>query len=428
MDTYLDSVAVIGAGLGGCAIALALSQKHIPVTVYEARPASALSMQSGVLLTPNGLHVLDQLGVLPRIRDRCYIPTHRVFKNDNDEITKKDSIDSEEKYGYANHRIWRHFLLAEMRLMLEERSVPIHFDSKFNGVVSDTPHGVVFQINDTTQPASLLIASDGIYSAVRKYLAPDIHPSYTGITAVAGHARFDEIDWPDKTHPIDRNATFQSKAGAIFYIAEDPAGEEAMFATQAHFPEQSRQDLENLQASPERMLGFFTERYAEWGETARRIIDAVERRKESLFIWPFMRMPALPRWFSETGRIVLVGDGAHALPPSSAQGVNQALEDAWSLGLLLDTLRQQPQTKGTDEVEAPERLLLEVLGRWQKWRQGKIDEIFEWTENTTNVGRLAEGERRKLVEEGRVRDSHGDEMGWLFLPGIEKGVRGFFEG
>ncbi|KAK4497777.1 hypothetical protein PRZ48_010430 [Zasmidium cellare] len=401
MDTYLNNVAVIGAGLGGCAIALALSQKHIPVTVYESRGREDKSLASGVLLTPNGLHVLNQLGVFNRIRHKCYIPKYRVFMNDAGETTKKEPMDPEEKYGYTNHRIWRQLLLDEMRTMLDEREVKLVFDSKFNGITSDTDDGVTFKIHDEVHTASLLIGSDGIYSAVRRHLAPEIQPVYTGLTAVAGHACFDEIDWPNGIVP-ERNATIQSRPGAIFYIAEDPEASEAMFAMQAHYPEQSRQDLDDLQADHDRILRFFTEKYDEWGETCRRIIDAVERNKHNLYVWPFMKMPSLPRWFSETGRIILIGDGAHALPPSSAQGVNQALEDAWSLGLLLDTFSHQETSLPT------------ALSRWQEWRQKKVDAIFEWTNNTTNVGRLPEAERRKLIAEGKVKDTHGNDMGWLF--------------
>lgn len=406
---------------------MALSQRHIPVSVYESRAATAASLASGVLLTPNGLHVLDQLGILSRIQERCYIPTHRIFKNDNDETTEKAPIGGKVQYGYVNHRVWRQILVDEMRSMLQDRSVEIHFDSKFDGIIADEQDGVTFRINDSSCKASMIIGSDGIYSGVRKHLAPEIQPWYTGVMGVAGHARFDSIEWPYEGY--ERNCTIQSKAGAIFYIAEDAKGEDVMFATQIHYPEQSRKDLANLQADPDRMLSFFTDKYDQWGATARKIIDALRRHKDSLFIWPFMKMPPLPRWFSESGRIVLIGDGAHALPPSSAQGVNQALEDAHSLGILLDSLRHPHTTNGTSKGQDPhvENRLLNALGRWQKWRQEKVDDIYEWTTNTTNVGRLPEEERKRLIAEGKVKDTHGIDMSWLFRPNIEENVQKFVQ-
>lgn len=318
--------------------------------------------------------------------------------------------------------------------MLKERNVEIHFSSKFNGILSDTADdGVTFKINESICQASLLIGSDGVYSSVRKYLAPDVQPWYTGMMGIAGHARFDAIAWPYPDY--ERNCTIQSKAGAMVYIAEDPLCEEAMFAIQVKYPEQSRKDLENLQADPERILSFFTEKYDQWGQTCRKIIDALRERKGDLFIWPFLRMPTLERWYSGSGRIVLIGDGAHAVPPSSAQGVNQALEDAWSLGLLLDLMRKAGAVNGvwhTDTGHGNERLL-ETLARWQEWRQDKVDAIYDWTVNTTHVGRLPEDERQKLIAEGKVKaggsgDATGSgDMTWLFKPDIEGNARRWVE-
>lgn len=111
-----------------------------------------------------------------------------------------------------------------------------------------------------------------------------------------------------------------------------------MIGLQKHTPKHSREELAKLQADPDQLAAFYTENYDEYGPTARKIIDAVCKRKESLFIWPFMKMPKLERWYSETGRVVLVGNGAHALPPSSGQGVNQALEDVYFITLLLSSL------------------------------------------------------------------------------------------
>ena len=111
MSKLLDKVAIIGAGLGGCALALCLSASNVPLEVFEARSANSDVLASGVILTPNGLRILDQLGVFARIKDRCWRSTHRCFKNDNDETIRKVLIADEPLYGYTNHRVWRKLLL-----------------------------------------------------------------------------------------------------------------------------------------------------------------------------------------------------------------------------------------------------------------------------------------------------------------------------
>ena len=285
--------------------------------LYESRPANHDVIHSGVILTPNGLWVLDKLGVFARIKDRCYTTTHRVFKNDRDETIRKTLVTHEDLYGYRNHRIWRKLLLDEMKQMLAERFVKVAYDSKFNGIISDREQGVEFLINQVAHSASLLIGSDGIYSTLRKYLAPDVVPEYTGTVGVMSHIKRASVDWPFEDY--ERNATIQGKPGAIFFLPEDPEAVDIMIGTQVQYPEQSREDLESLQTDKDKLVEFYRRGYDEHGPTARSIIDRVTENKETLFIWPFMRMPRLPRWYSSTGRVIIVGDGAHAIPPSSGQ-------------------------------------------------------------------------------------------------------------
>lgn len=168
----------------GCALALALSTGDIKICLYEARPAASHEIKSGVILTPNGLQVLDRLGVFTRIKDKCYIQTHRTVKNDKDETIRKALIADESLYGYRNHRIWRRILLDEMRSMLEERAVLIRYDSKFNGIMVEDEMSVSFRVNDSVEQASLLVGCDGIHSSVRKAIAGDILPQYTGVLGV----------------------------------------------------------------------------------------------------------------------------------------------------------------------------------------------------------------------------------------------------
>lgn len=384
-----------------------------------------------MILTPNGLQVLDRLGVLARIKDRCFIHQYRTFKNAKDETVRKTLVADPERYGYTNHRIWRATLLDEMRKMLAERSVHVSFDSKFNGIVSDTSDRVKFEINSETHHASLLIGSDGIYSAVRKHLAPDIIPEYTGIIGILAHVKRDSVSWPYADY--EANATIQDKPGAIFWIPEDPKAEDIMIGRQVQYPEQSRDDLERLQADQDRLLSFYDKDYDEWGPTARSIIDQVRANKETLFCWPYLRMPKLPQWYSDTGRVILVGDGAHALPPSSGQGINQALEDAYSLTVLLTLSHEKIREVNGDAKgeHSKDEKMLEAMSRWQEMRQQRIDAVFDWATNVNNVSRLPEAERKKLIAEGKVKESkagEGDDMSWLYQPNLEQEVKTWLSG
>ncbi|KAK3675835.1 hypothetical protein LTR78_004476 [Recurvomyces mirabilis] len=434
MAGLLENVAIIGGGLGGCALALALTTHDIPITIYEARGPDADTLTSGVVLTPNGLHVLDRLGVLDRIKDRCWISTHRTFKDRNDNTVRKVVVAAKELYGYHNHRLWRKVLLNEMKQMLSECGIAINYSSKFAGCESDTHEGATLLINGSLQSASLLIASDGLHSTIRHYLAPGIEPEYTGTLGVLAHIPHSSVSWPYADY--EKNATIQDRPGAIFFLPEDAEGKDLMIGLQVQYPEQSREDLERLNGDKDALEGFYRKDYEKWGETARKIIDAVSTEgKQSLWVWPYMRMPKLEKWFSKTGRVVLVGDGAHALPPSSGQGVNQALEDVYSLAMILAAVSKHNGTTSVSqgdgenngtEPDPSQTRVLEGLGFWQQMRQKRVDAIYDWATNSNNVQRLPEAERNKLVAEGKIKKGtagEGDDMSWLYAPRLETDVQ-----
>ncbi|KIW98869.1 uncharacterized protein Z519_00532 [Cladophialophora bantiana CBS 173.52] len=413
------AIAVVGAGLTGLSITLSLLHHDLynprDITIYDLRrPADTPdpANSSGVVLTPNGLRVLDALGVLGRISSRCWLSEYRTYKNEDDETTRKTLITNEALYGYKNHRLWRRILLETMLEMVSERGVRICWGTRFEGIVDESEKGdrVLFRVNGRDESAGMLIGADGIHSSVRKYVNPDDPgPEYTGIAGVLSHIPWNSVEWPYEDY--ERACTIQGKPGAFVLMPEDREGSIIMVAMQVRMQDRSRQQWEALGRDKEFLRAFYANTRDKWeSRTAKGIIDAVCRHVDTTFLWPFMRMAPLKKWFSEkAGRVIIMGDAAHALPPSSGQGVNQALEDVHALTRLLLLLKSKP----TQELK-------NSLAFWQSLRQARVDAVFNWATNKTNVQRLPLAERERLVREGKVIDASNaenfDDMRWLYQP------------
>ncbi|GME48624.1 kynurenine 3-monooxygenase [Neofusicoccum parvum] len=403
-------VAIIGAGLGGAALALALHQKSIPCRIYELRSADAGISPSGVSLAPNGCRILDSLGVLERIRPKCYQQKYYTVKNDKDETTEKFVLASEELYGYKIHRVYRRELLHAMRAMLEERNIPVLYDSKFERIVEETAEGVAFQVNGRIERATILIGADGIYSSVRKYLAP-VDLEYTGLLSIYGHIPADNVEWP--TADFEKACTIQGKPGAFFMVPEVADGSDLVVGKQFAYPEQERGAIDALAADKDQLCALFCKDYELWHGTAKSILKQVHAHKEKLLCWPFHKVPKLDNWASATGRVVILGDAAHAIPPSSGQGINQALEDVYTLSLLLHRLTPQMDLK-------------RALDLWHSSRQARIEAVLKMTKET-DIKRLPEAERLQMLREGKLKQPGegrmlGENMAWLFLPNMDEDV------
>ena len=84
--------------------------------------------------------------------------------------------------------------------MLEERHVPVTYEAKFEGVLTDNQDGVKFQANGKEEKAAMLIGADGIYSSVRAFLSPGTVPEFTGVVGVLSHIDRFTVAWPYVDH------------------------------------------------------------------------------------------------------------------------------------------------------------------------------------------------------------------------------------
>lgn len=380
--------------------ALSMKAQGLYPTIYELREPDHLRLAGGVVLTANGQSALERIGALDCIKDKGFSFQALYYTNEKDQIVGQTDMDGK-RYGYTSTRILRRVCLSEWRKLLEERDIPIHYHSRFGGVVSDTEDGVSFKINDQVKTASMLIGADGIHSSVRKHVCPDAKLEYQGLLGVMAHISIDQIRFPSKDYP--HVATIMSPHGGFMMIPETPDESVVLAARQVVWPEQDRAGWNQILQNRHKLFELLGQDYEHSNDILKSFVDAADKNREKLFIWPFY-MAKASNWTSPTGRVVLIGDAAHALPPSSGQGVNQALEDAYTLGRVLGLVSETRELKSE-------------LKRWQDYRAARVERILEWVafmESTTASEEWAKVDRPRATKETLSQQSQS--FGWVFTP------------
>ena len=363
-------------------------------------------MGGGVLLSPNALRVLDTLGVYDRIRAKAYHFETFEFKDGDDKTTDIYYFGSEKLYGYQAVRIMRRFLIDELKAMVTENGIKIVYDAKLTKVVSESADEVNFEIQDKPHSASLLIGADGIHSSVRKFFDP-VRPVYSGITGTSTVIPRSQLRIPTGYY---LPATVIASAGAFFLIPQEVDGSQVLIGTQGRFPEKDKEGWEALAADKEELLRMMRKDADVWPDIVKSGLENAVVK--DMFVWPFYFIPKLSNWASSGSRVAIVGDAAHAIPPTAGQGVNQAFEDVYMLANLLSKL-------------SPEIPLSNALKFWQTYRQGRVEKVLELT-HAMNARRLPPAEQAKLppgsIWQNDVTKGDGEQLRWLYEPDIEKDI------
>ena len=310
------SIAIIGAGIGGLAVAAALRQGGIDSIVYEQAETFA-RVGAGIQQSPNAMKVHRGLGIEARLRDVGFAPTSSLNR---DAISGKVTNDHplggavEERYGapyLTLHRGDLHAALADI--------VPADTIIHSKKLVRVTEHGrrVTLAFADGgTAEADLVIGTDGAHSLVRDYIAGPEQPRFTGklayrTTFPAARLRGVDIGNPrTKWWGKDRHIVIYYVTAArdeIYFTTSQP--EKADWMTRESWS--TKGDLSELRAA---FLHFHSD------------VQAVLAAAPEVHKWGIYERDPLPSW--SKGRVTLLGDACHPMTPYMASGAAMALEDA----------------------------------------------------------------------------------------------------
>jgi salicylate hydroxylase len=320
--TMSETVAIIGAGLGGLAAAIALRQQGIDAQVYE-KARELKPVGAGLSLFPNGLRTLQAIapGIVERLKELGSQVQRVNIKKSTGELVTQNSVSLLQKYQQPMLNI-RWSCLQETLAAALSADV-IHLNHRCVGFEQSDRQVEIYFDNTTTIQADVLIGADGVHSVVRQLLIGDGSPRYAG-----------RLSWraivsrqPDIL-PENEVTIFTGADGKLFTLID--VGNDCLFwSAGALSPEAIL--LEQAEMVKSRVLAT----YVGWANSIQAI--AASTPPTAIIERPIYDRPPLQRW--SVGRVILLGDAAHPMVPSLGQGANTAFEDAWELA---HYLRHQP--------------------------------------------------------------------------------------
>jgi 2-polyprenyl-6-methoxyphenol hydroxylase-like FAD-dependent oxidoreductase len=347
---------VVGGGIGGLSTTIALRRAGVEVDVVELNPKWDV-YGVGIIQPGNAIRALDQLGLgEAAIAQGFAIQGSRFHDNQGNVLGAVPAPPLlGDRYPGMNgitrprlHRIFQDAVKAsgaDVRLGVTVESL------------GQDESGVDVAFTDgTTGRYDLVVGADGINSLVRRMVLPDApEPGYTG--QVVWRHNFPK---PPAQDTLDTYVGVRGKAGLV------PLAPDLMYMFVIE-----RWPADDLDVPDERLPGTMRERLDGYGGPIGELRDTLITDDSEIVYRPVYSLLVPSPWFR--GRVVLIGDAAHATSPHVGQGAAMAIEDAVVLA---------EEVTGSDDLPASrDRFMARRFDRckriWEISRQLGIWEIEE---------------------------------------------------
>lgn len=381
-------IAIVGAGLGGLAAALALIRRGIDVVVYEQAP-ELKEVGAGIQISANGTRVLHALGLAPMLEDVQVIPEGKEIRLWNTgqawKLFDLGAV-SVERYGFPYITIHRNDLHQVLAAALREVAPDaIRLGHKLTGL-TQSGHDVTlaFEHGGIAQ-ARLVIGADGVHSIARQSLFGEDRPEFTGIVTWRGVV-------PMHLLPARISRTLGTNwVGPGAHVVHYPlrGGELLNFVGLVERDDWTVESwtMQGTQADLARD-------FRGWHDDVHAMIRLID----TPYLYALKGRPPMPSW--SHGRVTLLGDACHPMLPMLAQGAVMALEDALVLARCIEAFADHETAFAHYEDARQDRTARAVQGSAEnarrfhsrtlshadeaeayvtrEWQEDRVKERYEW--------------------------------------------------
>lgn len=325
-------ISLIGAGLNGPLLALGLVTRGFCVAIYERRPdMRRVPISAGrsinLALSTRGIHALSQAGLWNDLRKVAIAMKGRMMHSATSDLTFQP-------YGKNEAEVIHSISRAELNIALlsaaEAHGVEIHFQQRCIGI---DPKTQALQVRnertnqDRTLDASVVIACDGSASAIRGEMLKLSRFNFSQQYLDYGYKELTIPAGAKGKRVLETNALHIWPRGNYMLIALPNV--DRTFACILFLPFEGPDSFAQL-ITPAAVVEFFQSRFPD-------AIPLMPDLADNFFANPTGAMVTIKcsPWHLD-GRILLLGDAAHAIVPFFGQGINCGFEDCTAFLALLD--------------------------------------------------------------------------------------------
>jgi 5-methylphenazine-1-carboxylate 1-monooxygenase len=329
-------IAVVGGGIAGLGFALHLHQLGVPCDVYESVP-QVRELGVGITLLPHGMRELAALGLQADLEAVGIENLESVFFNRFGQYIYREPRGRHAGYAMPEvgiHRGKLHKILfdAAVKRLGADR---VHTNHRCMGVVQTDQVATVHFVQGTdgaplpSVQADVVVACDGIHSAVRRQFYPTEKLAFAGINTWRGVTRHKPI-LTGKSYM--RVGSIKTGKMVIYPIVDNIDGQGMQLINWMAEIEGDSRDMNdwNTGGKVEDFIGIFKDWQFDWLD-----VPALIRNADQVLQYPMVDKDPIPQW--TFGRVTLMGDAAHPMYPRGSNGSAQALIDARTLAKELAT-------------------------------------------------------------------------------------------